>query len=211
VPLVLPDGALRGAFCCARHSPNAALDDRDVRFMQVLARLVGDELAFRAALREVRRLERRSASIDALTAALQARDQYTNDHSQAVVDWAVEVGRRLELDGTVLENLASIALLHDIGKVGIPDAILHKTGPLSRDEWQVMREHPVAGANIVAGIPALAHLAPAIRAEHERWDGSGYPGRPEWRRDPHREPHHARLRQPARDGLGPPVPACDVA
>ena len=77
VPLVLPDGALRGAFCCARHEGQPCLDERDVRFMLVLARLVGDELAFRVAMRETRRLERETSSIRALVAALEARDDYT--------------------------------------------------------------------------------------------------------------------------------------
>jgi hypothetical protein len=68
-----------------------------------------------------------------------------------------------------------VALLHDIGKIGVPDAILQKPGPLTAAEWRVMHEHPAIGARIVASIPSLAHLAPAIRAEHERWDGRGYP------------------------------------
>ena len=175
VPLVLPHGELRGAFCCARHTPNEALDDRDVRFMQVLARLVADELAFREAQRRVRRLEQRSASVDALVAALEARDAYTNEHSRAVVDLATSVGAQLGVDPSTLDSIADVALLHDIGKVGIPDAILREPGPLAEEQWKVMREHPVIGEAIVSRIPHLAHLAPKIRAEHERWDGRGYP------------------------------------
>ena len=68
-------------------------------------------------------------------------------------------------------------MLHDIGKVGIPDHILRKPGPLSEEEWVTMRRHPDIGADLVAAIPDLAHLAPAIAAEHERWDGTGYPRR----------------------------------
>ena len=66
-------------------------------------------------------------------------------------------------------------MLHDIGKVGIPDAILQKQGPLDDRDWQLMRQHPVIGERIILASPGLAHLAPAIRAEHERWDGGGYP------------------------------------
>ena len=68
-----------------------------------------------------------------------------------------------------------MALLHDIGKVGVPDAILQKPGRLSGPEWDVMREHPSIGAEIVGAIGSLSHLASSVRAEHERWDGGGYP------------------------------------
>src|SRR5437763_3008410 len=74
-----------------------------------------------------------------------------------------------------LEDLETVALLHDVGKLGIPDAVLRKPGPLDPDESNEMRRHVIAGAEIVEAMPALAHLAPAIRASHERWDGSGYP------------------------------------
>ena len=72
-------------------------------------------------------------------------------------------------------SVGQVALLHDIGKVGVPDAILQKPGRLTAPEWDVMREHPAIGAQIVGAIGSLSHLAPAVRAEHERWDGSGYP------------------------------------
>ena len=175
VPLVLPDGELRGAFCCARHSEQPQFDERDVRFMQVLARLVGDELAFRHSQRQARRMERELSSVKALVAALQARDNYTGEHSTRVVSLARAVGLRLDLPHTKRHDLEQVALLHDIGKVGIPDAILHKPGALDEEEWAVMQQHPTIGARLVASIPDLARLAPGIEAEHERWDGTGYP------------------------------------
>jgi two-component system, cell cycle response regulator len=79
------------------------------------------------------------------------------------------------LDDDATRDVEQVALLHDIGKVGIPDAILQKQGPLDDQEWQLMRQHPIVGERIIAGTPGLSHLAPAMRAEHERWDGSGYP------------------------------------
>jgi len=175
VPLVLPDGELRGAFCCACRTPRLTLGERDVRFMQVLARLVGDELAFRESRRAAERLERQMAATEGLIAALQARDDYTAEHSTTVVELAVAVGSRLGLADDELHELEQVALLHDIGKVGIPDDVLRKPGALDADEWDIMRRHPAIGAGIVGGLPHLAHLAPAIRAEHERWDGRGYP------------------------------------
>jgi HD-GYP domain-containing protein (c-di-GMP phosphodiesterase class II) len=69
----------------------------------------------------------------------------------------------------------TVALLHDIGKIGIPNEILHKTGPLDTEEWQRMREHPVIGERILLAVPGLERVARAVRHEHERWDGGGYP------------------------------------
>lgn len=175
VPLVLPGGALRVALCCAQHAPHDGLTDRDVRFLQVLARLIADGLAFRESQEELRRLQRQAASVKALLGALDARDAYTGAHSQAVVDVALAVGRRLGLDEPQLLELEQVALLHDIGKVGIPDTLLTKPGPLTDDEWAVMHRHPAIGAEIVAHHEDLWHLAPALRAEHEHWDGGGYP------------------------------------
>jgi len=110
-----------------------------------------------------------------LLAALGTRDGYTSEHSHGVANLALAVGRRLELSAADLLEVEQVALLHDIGKIGIPDRILQKPGPLTHDEWNVMRTHPAIGADLVSGMDAVAHLAPAIRAEHERWDGTGYP------------------------------------
>ena len=71
--------------------------------------------------------------------------------------------------------MKQVALLHDIGKIALPDGILRKPGPLDDEEWETMRRHPVHGAEMVAEVPGLRHLAPMVRAEHERWDGNGYP------------------------------------
>ena len=101
--------------------------------------------------------------------------RYTSEHSQAVVAQAVAIGCRLSLPLEELADLAQVALLHDIGKIAVPDTILAKQGPLTDCEWDVMRLHPIHGERIVCNIPEIAHLAPAIRAEHERWDGQGYP------------------------------------
>jgi HD-GYP domain-containing protein (c-di-GMP phosphodiesterase class II) len=115
------------------------------------------------------------AGVRTLLAALQARDFYTSSHSRQVVDLASAVAKRLGLDSEATRDVEQVALLHNIGKVGIPDAILQKQGPLDDDEWQLMRQHPIVGEHIIAGTPGLSRLAPSIRAEHERWDGGGYP------------------------------------
>ena len=83
----------------------------------------------------------------------------------------------LGLAAEQVERIAHAALLHDVGKLGVPHEILHKRGPLTEEEWAVMAEHPVAGERILLRIPELASLAPIVRHEHEHWDGSGYPDR----------------------------------
>jgi diguanylate cyclase (GGDEF)-like protein len=115
------------------------------------------------------------ASLRALLAAVNARDSYTAMHSRVVVTLARSVARRLGLDEAQTIEVEHIALLHDLGKIAIPDAILRKPGPLTSHEQTLMRQHPVVGAQILASMPELAHLAHAARAEHERWDGGGYP------------------------------------
>lgn len=115
------------------------------------------------------------ASLRALLAAVNARDSYTAMHSREVVTLARGVARQLGLDEAQTSEVEHIALLHDVGKIAVPDAILRKAGPLTDHEWVLMRQHPVVGAEILASMPELVHLSPAVRAEHERWDGGGYP------------------------------------
>ncbi|HEX7298178.1 MAG TPA: diguanylate cyclase [Solirubrobacteraceae bacterium] len=113
--------------------------------------------------------------IDALAAALAERDRYTGEHSASVVDMAKTVAAALGLDAVEVERVGHAALLHDIGKVGIPDRILHKPGPLASEEWELMREHPLIGERILRAIPGMGAVARIVRHEHERFDGSGYP------------------------------------
>ena len=115
------------------------------------------------------------ATIGALAAVLDAKDRYTEAHSRETAELAVKVGKRLGLQGEQRRLLEYGALLHDIGKIGIPGYILQKPGPLTPEEFAVMREHPVIGERILASVPFLAPLGPIVRAEHERWNGTGYP------------------------------------
>jgi hypothetical protein len=114
-------------------------------------------------------------TLASLSNALEAKDDYTSTHAQEVCDLALAVGRRLEVSEADLRTLELGALLHDIGKIHVPEAILNKPGRLDEDEWQVMRLHPQAGEQILAPIASLAHVLPVVRSSHERWDGSGYP------------------------------------
>jgi diguanylate cyclase (GGDEF)-like protein/putative nucleotidyltransferase with HDIG domain len=115
------------------------------------------------------------ATVAGLAEALLERDRYTGEHSEIVSELAGQVARSLGLGEREVERVRAAALLHDIGKVGIPDDILHKARDLSEAEWHTMREHPVIGERIVRTIPGLGPVARIIRHEHERFDGSGYP------------------------------------
>jgi HD-GYP domain-containing protein (c-di-GMP phosphodiesterase class II) len=112
--------------------------------------------------------------ITALASALQERDRYTGDHSENVVDLTARVGDALALDSGEIGRIRTAALLHDIGKVGVPDEILQKPGPLTESEWEIMRQHPATGERILRAIPGLGAVARIVRHEHKCWDGKGY-------------------------------------
>jgi putative nucleotidyltransferase with HDIG domain len=115
------------------------------------------------------------AGIEALARLLNLRDGYTGLHAERASTLAGAVGERLGLEGDEATALRSAARLHDIGKVGIPDRILHKPERLDPDEWAVMRCHPGWGAEVLVGMPGMQHVATIVRSHHERWDGRGYP------------------------------------
>jgi len=129
-------------------------------------------------LAEGRRMELENSylsTIEALAAALDAKDRHTEAHSRETAALARAVGHRLGLEDEALRFLEYGALLHDIGKIGIPGYVLNKPGALDEEETAIMREHPVIGERIVASVPFLSRIRPIVRAEHERWDGHGYP------------------------------------
>jgi diguanylate cyclase (GGDEF)-like protein len=116
-----------------------------------------------------------SATLSAFSGMLDARDSETEGHSQRVVAYALAIGRALGLGSRDLAALEVGALLHDIGKVGVPDAILRKPGKLDPLEWEEMKRHPEIGYQLTSRIPFLDAASPLVRHHHERWDGDGYP------------------------------------
>ncbi|MFP5363620.1 MAG: HD domain-containing phosphohydrolase [Thermoleophilia bacterium] len=150
----------------ARRALRAAQDGGGGR--AVIAEAEGDGIGVSATL------HRRDA-VEALAVALLERDRCTGEHSEFVVDMAGAVARGLGLSPAHVEDVRAAALLHDIGKVGIPDAILNKPGPLTPEERAVMAEHPVIGERILRNIGGFAAVADIVRHEHESYDGSGYP------------------------------------
>jgi response regulator RpfG family c-di-GMP phosphodiesterase len=115
------------------------------------------------------------STLKALTAALETRDAETHGHSERVVTFSLRLGRELGLDKAQLTTLEFGSLLHDIGKLGVPDAILKKPAKLDEKEWEKMREHPLHGQQILREIEFLQGASRVVAQHHERWDGSGYP------------------------------------
>ncbi|HEU4369139.1 MAG TPA: HD-GYP domain-containing protein [Methylomirabilota bacterium] len=114
-------------------------------------------------------------SLLGLANALEAKDPYTRGHSERVGAWGGRLAAALGLAVAEIDMVTQAGLLHDIGKIGVPESVLRKRGPLDRDEWALMRNHPLVGAQIVAPFEFFAGGALVVRHHHERWDGSGYP------------------------------------
>ncbi|MBI3762801.1 MAG: HD-GYP domain-containing protein [Chloroflexi bacterium] len=152
----------------------------DVRLAMTEAQLV----EYARDLRTIYQAERRRreelenayrATLLALSRALDLRDTETEEHSQRVTRYSLAIGRELGLDGADLAALELGATLHDVGKIGVPDAILRKPGPLSDEEWAIMRRHPQLGYTILRGVDFLAPCLPVVLHHHEKWNGAGYP------------------------------------
>jgi HD-GYP domain-containing protein (c-di-GMP phosphodiesterase class II) len=149
------------------------IDDRQLRLLAGLAHQA--KLAIESA-EHYESLERTFLStVAALANALEAKDEYTSSHARWITDMSLLVGKELELDRDALKRLELGALFHDIGKIGIPSEILQKPGPLTDEEFEIVKEHPELGEKILAPIERLADVRPIVRACHERWDGLGYP------------------------------------
>lgn len=113
--------------------------------------------------------------IKALVTAVDAKDPYTQGHSHRVSEYSVLIAQELGLDPVEINNIRVGSLLHDVGKIGMPDSILMKKGKLTEEEWEVMQNHPLTGWNILRQVRLLEPMLPAILEHHEKLDGSGYP------------------------------------
>jgi hypothetical protein len=171
-PLMV-DGEARGALALSSLGPRLPFGPDQLELVAELAELAASALVER----DLR--TRAEAVLDGgvgmLARAVAIRDEYTGLHSALVGELARRVGERIEMPAEELGLLQDAARLHDVGKLGVPDAILQKPGPLDEDEWAVMRRHPEWGAEMIAQVPGLEDLAALVVAHHERWDGRGYP------------------------------------
>lgn len=144
------------------------------RYQKKLERKVRDRTTeLRAALKNVNTTYQNT--LFALVSALDAREHETSDHSQRVVEYTLAIAHRLTIKNSELEEIARGALLHDIGKIGVPDAVLLKPGKLTPEEWVEMRKHPDIGFNMISAIPFLSIPAQIVLSHQERFDGQGYP------------------------------------
>ncbi|MDQ6859260.1 MAG: HD domain-containing protein [Chloroflexota bacterium] len=194
VPVLASDGSVIGAVTVWRDIEplNATLWNMQVGLALIIAaaaiilwlvlrgvyarssrQIVSQATALRAALAENERTY--DATLAALSSALDVRDTETEGHARRVVRYMELIAEGLHVPVEQHATLRRGALLHDIGKIGVPDHILRKPGPLTENEWFTMKTHPDLGAKIIANIPFLQEVAIIIRAHHERWDGNGYP------------------------------------
>jgi HD-GYP domain-containing protein (c-di-GMP phosphodiesterase class II) len=171
VPIVV-DGSVWGVLNIEAAEPNA-FSEADAVLVETIAASLGSAV-HRAGL--VTDLERTfTTTLTALMSTVEAKDDYTASHEEDVADLSERVALRMGLMPSRARDVRYAALLHDVGKVAVPSEILLKPGPLTDTEWVAMRRHAAVGGDLVARIDAFAHLAPAVRASHERWDGDGYP------------------------------------
>jgi response regulator RpfG family c-di-GMP phosphodiesterase len=134
----------------------------------------------REALRELKEAKQEVensyfSAIQSLAVALEAKDRYTAGHSQRVSRFAMMIARGLELPGAEVRTIGQIGLLHDIGKIGMDERVLNKPGKLTTEEFEMVKQHPVIGAQILAPVRALEGHISGIKYHHESWDGTGYP------------------------------------
>ena len=137
-----------------------------------LTPLVLVHLSFRSYLR-IR--EEAQKTFEKVVELLEERDPYTGEHSDEVGELAGAIAQELGLRGSEVEMIKAVARVHDIGKIAVPDRILLKPGKLDPEEWEVMKRHPVIGADLLKGLEVYGRYADVVRYEHEHWDGSGYP------------------------------------
>lgn len=157
------------------NKPHAAFQEEDAQLVRILANQASTFLQIAEMYESTEELF--LGVIKSLITAIDAKDPYTQGHSQRVSDYSVMIAQELGLDETLVNDIRIGSLLHDIGKIGIPDSILLKKGTLNIAENEVMREHPRTGANILSQVKLLDPMRPAILEHHERLDGSGYPAK----------------------------------
>jgi diguanylate cyclase (GGDEF)-like protein len=132
-----------------------------------------DRRMYAAKSRRPRSAERQMRNV--LLRVLREREPELDRHLRSVAQLAIELGQAIHLGAEQLDEVARAAELHDIGKIAVPDAILHKRAPLNTAEWEIMRNHPLIGERILSSAPAMTPVAKLVRSTHERWDGNGYP------------------------------------
>ncbi|MGH7441068.1 MAG: HD-GYP domain-containing protein [bacterium] len=170
---ILARGKPVGLLDLAVSAEAGTFSQRDLSLLVILANQAGISLE-NARLYEAIRQDYTDV-IQALAGAVDARDHYTRQHSNRVSLYGVAIARQLKLDQAFIESVQFGGLLHDIGKIGIPDLVLNKPARLTEEEFEVMKGHCALGAGLLRRVESLAHLVPLVLYHHERFDGRGYP------------------------------------
>jgi HD-GYP domain-containing protein (c-di-GMP phosphodiesterase class II) len=171
VPIVV-DESVWGVLNIEAAEPDS-FSEADAVLVETIAASLGSAIHRAGLLAEQERTF--TTTLAVLMSTVEAKDDYTASHEEDVAGLSERVALRMGMSPSRARDVRYAALLHDVGKVAVPSEILLKPGPLNEAEWVAMRRHTVVGGDLVARIDAFAHLAPAVRASHERWDGDGYP------------------------------------
>lgn len=169
---IMVDGAVWGVLNIEAVEASA-LGEADAVLVEAIAASLGSALHRAELIADIERSF--TTTLAVVTSTVEAKDDYTACHGNDVAELAERVALRMGLSAKEARGVHYAAMLHDVGKIAVPSEILCKQGPLTEEEWVVMRSHTVVGAELVERIDAFAHLAPAIRSSHERIDGCGYP------------------------------------
>jgi HD-GYP domain-containing protein (c-di-GMP phosphodiesterase class II) len=174
VPLQAQDRVLGVLYADTRSVTNA-FNEGDLELMAAIGIQAGIAIQRATLLSELEDLF--FGSIRTLVAAIDAKDRYTHGHSERVTNFALKIAKEMSLGDEEREIIQLAGLLHDVGKIGVPESVLNKPGDLTEEEWAAVKRHPEHGAEIIANIHAknIDSISSAVRHHHERWDGSGYP------------------------------------
>ena len=172
VPMVL-EGRSLGAIQAVNKRDGALFNKDDLDLFRSIADSAA--LAISNAQLVTNLQESYDLTLDALSAALDLRDRETEGHSRRVVEYTARLAEQIDLDKTTIMDIRRGSLIHDIGKIGVPDAVLHKPGPLDAEERKIIEKHPQAGYEMLLGIPYLQEEIKIVLAHQEKWDGTGYP------------------------------------
>ena len=171
LPLVT-DGSVLGALCLVKEGGSGPFAPSDVDFLSVLCSQAAIAIKNSQLFEELQ--DHFIGTTVALAVALEAKDPYTRGHSERVARYAARIAEEMGFSRQDVEKIRCAGLIHDIGKIGIPDAVLLKEGRLTDEEYREVKRHPAVGADIIRPVPALQDVVPMVSSHHERYDGRGY-------------------------------------
>jgi len=172
IPL-LTDHSVCGVLNLGKYKNKNFFDKNDAELLLILAYEAATAITNCRLFQEMHELY--EGSIISLGAAIDARDHYTHGHSNRVTKIAADIGKRLKLDSGAIKRVELASMLHDIGKIGVPDCVLLKPGKLNDEEFEIIKKHPLYAVNILKHVPRLKDIIPIVYHEHEHYDGSWYP------------------------------------